>query len=278
MDDEQVKETELRAKKQGWAPMDEWRDDPDKWVDAETFLKRGDEILPIARERNRAMEDKLERLETLISETNRQLADSKHANKELAQFYQRSIDTQRERILTELKAKQREAVAEGDQQAFDQAEQQIAQVEKDAKTLSDGNRTDSPPPEDPNFTAWKTKNRWYGTDAELSLYAESMATWVANQKPHLRGQAGFFLAVENEVRKRFPEKFNTDKGGNGDGDGDQPAVPRVEGGGAAPKRKSGKKGYDQLTPEAKRQCDWFTEHDYTTREKYLQNAAPECFR
>ena len=42
-----VSASEEKASAIGWRPKDQWKGDPDKWVDADAFLKKGDEILPV---------------------------------------------------------------------------------------------------------------------------------------------------------------------------------------------------------------------------------------
>jgi len=49
---------EEKAAQQGWAPQDQWRGPPGKWVDAETFLKRGENNPRVLRERLEATERK----------------------------------------------------------------------------------------------------------------------------------------------------------------------------------------------------------------------------
>ena len=49
---------EDRAAQMGWVPVDKFRGDPAHWVDAETFVKKGEEVMPILRANNRRLEEK----------------------------------------------------------------------------------------------------------------------------------------------------------------------------------------------------------------------------
>jgi len=48
----EVNPVEEEARAQGWVGKDEFRGSDDDWVDADTFVKRGKEIMPILRKNN----------------------------------------------------------------------------------------------------------------------------------------------------------------------------------------------------------------------------------
>ena len=56
MSDENT-DVEARARDMGWSPRDSWRGKAEDWIDAETFVKRGTEILPILRAKSRGSSD-----------------------------------------------------------------------------------------------------------------------------------------------------------------------------------------------------------------------------
>ena len=51
--------TEQEARNLGWVPQEEFRGDPGKWVDAETFVERGHTIMPILKSNNKKLEEQL---------------------------------------------------------------------------------------------------------------------------------------------------------------------------------------------------------------------------
>jgi hypothetical protein len=57
-------DTEVRARTMGWVPKEEYKGNPDNWRDANEFVRRGEEILPIVQERNRDLTRRLTELET----------------------------------------------------------------------------------------------------------------------------------------------------------------------------------------------------------------------
>ncbi len=57
---------EQEAHNLGWVPLDQWRGDPEKWTDADTFVKRGKEIMPILRKNNEALQGTVGQLQAKI--------------------------------------------------------------------------------------------------------------------------------------------------------------------------------------------------------------------
>ena len=56
----EVNPVEEEARAQGWVGKDEFRGSDDDWVDADTFVKRGKEIMPILRKNNEKLLKELE--------------------------------------------------------------------------------------------------------------------------------------------------------------------------------------------------------------------------
>src|SRR3990167_10980336 len=55
-------EFEPRAKRMGWVPEDQFRGEKSRWVDAKTFVEKGENELPILRERLRRADEGLKEL------------------------------------------------------------------------------------------------------------------------------------------------------------------------------------------------------------------------
>ena len=88
----EVNESVLKeAESQGWVPKEKFRGDENDWVDADTFVKRGREIMPILRKNN---ENLLKELNT----TKEQLKEFKKSADEFKKFQQQA----HERKVTEL--------------------------------------------------------------------------------------------------------------------------------------------------------------------------------
>jgi hypothetical protein len=49
---DQARDFDAEAREHGWRPKDEFPGDAAKWVDAETFMKRADEVMPLLKAQN----------------------------------------------------------------------------------------------------------------------------------------------------------------------------------------------------------------------------------
>ena len=158
-----------------------------------------------------------------------------------------------------MKAAQAEAVAEGDTQKFAAVDQQIEHLRQNPPSRP--NITPPDPAQDPVFQEWSSENSWYGTDPELTAYADRAAgPYVRGQHPNLPPDR-FLSEVEKEVKKRFPEKFGVQS---------RP-VPTVEGARSANPRPTKGKSYKDLPADAKAACDKFVKQGLLKREEYVRD-------
>src|SRR3990167_3011505 len=70
----------------GWSPKESWRGDPEKWIDAETFVARGREVLPILRANNKQLQAKVDTLSGQLGRVTEQLTASQDAIEALKEF------------------------------------------------------------------------------------------------------------------------------------------------------------------------------------------------
>src|SRR5258706_12397733 len=172
---EQLQE-EQEAKNIGWAPKDVYKGDPDKWVDAHTFLERGQHVMPILRKNN----EKLQRDIGVAREENAKLHEmfkaSKESIKALEEFHTaetvRQVEAARKSVIAQLKVDKKEGDldSEVDLSAeltrLDTAAAEAARVEKDRKAKPNGDDRQPPARREmhPDFQPWADENPWYGKD------------------------------------------------------------------------------------------------------------------
>lgn len=242
----QDNEIETRARHMGWSDKADFKGDPDKWVDAETFVKKGENIMPILKERNRALEAKVSEMERAVTE--------------LREFHSKSEERAYKRALEDIKAKRKEAIANGDADAFEQAETQMEELRDSRQKAAEKPQTPALAPE---FVEWRAGNDWYGTDRTVTAYADSIGNFLLSDKPHLSADPKAFLkAVKEEVEKKFPEKFGNPRRSSG---------PSVEGDSKALGGKRGKT-FTDLPADAKAQCQRFERTiPGFTKEQYLKD-------
>jgi hypothetical protein len=241
---------EDQALKMGWTPQAQFKGDPEKWVDAETFVKRGEEMLPFLKANNRRLEQALERASTKIEQMEKGL---KSAIQQLSKADQRAYA----KAKADLEAELAQFAAAGDVDNVKAVTQDIIALEKETAGKADD---DKPAEEDQDFAAWRAENPWFGKDRALTAAASAIGEEVAEEGYSGKAQ---IKEVDRRLREAFPEKFAKPTNPN------RNAPAAVEGQGA-PIRPRGKTFAD-LPPDAKAMCDELCRDiKGFTREKYVR--------
>lgn len=234
---------EALASELGWAPEDQWRGNPDEWVDAATFIRQGRDIL----------KKTLSRQDTELSEVKKTLGEFK-------EYHQGVEERAYKRAKADLERQRREAVAEGDVEEVDRIQSELDSLPEPSKTEEpDKGNGQANPDNDPNFIAFRSQNPWYGKDYFLTAKANEIAPVVGNAG--FQGQA-FYDEIARAVRSEFPDKFRN------------PARARkssVEGSSGTSRKKGGERGYEDLPPDAKAACDRFVNQGLLTRDEYVKD-------
>lgn len=252
---EEDRNYEQEASGQGWKPESEWNNPDKQWIDAQTFVERGEKILPIvqsqrdrAQEKNVQFESRIARLEAANKEfgeyKDSQLARSEARNKDL---------------LSELSLRRSQAVTDNDGEAFYKADKEFQDV-KDSMSFS-------PPPasnggEQPNnplFDAWVINNDWYSTDPALRAIADGVEGQIASE-----GYSGpaYYSEVTRRVKELSPDSFGNKKRSG--------STSVEQGGELETKPDSTAHVYENLPSDAKAACDRFVAGGTTTKESYCE--------
>lgn len=162
------------AREMGWTPQDKFRGNPDKWVDAQTYVDRADHILPILRaDRDRLRNDLLTRDEKIGTLT-QQLNATAAIVKDLQGHFDAKLESELAAQRRSLKAQLKEAVEDRDTDAEFEVREQLEQLttaEREARDRAKQNKdklttpavTDDPQPKlSADFMAWQKDNPWYG--------------------------------------------------------------------------------------------------------------------
>jgi len=224
-------EVQHEAESQGWVPKERFRGNESDWVDADTFVKRGREILPILRKNN----------ENLIKDL--------QATKD------------------QIKESRAQAISDGDGQkvnalddALDQAKENFKEAKQSVKDVVSA-KDPEPTPEaiDPGLQVWLDRNTWFGQDKRLTGMVNGIGESLRLEFPLLKGQA-FLDKLDEVLAEEFPNKFGKK----------QSPSSRVESGSGRQSRSGGNaQSYDNLPPEAKSACDRFVKQKLMTREQYV---------
>ena len=188
------------AESQGWVPKERFRGNEADWVDADTFVKRGREILPILRKNN-------ENLVKDLQSTKQQLQEFKQAAEEFKKFqkdaYERKAQ-EYERRIEEIKESRAQAISDGDgkkvnalDDALDQAKEELIEAKQAVKDADNVPVSTLSTAVEPELQTWLDNNKWFGEDRRMTSVANGLGESIRLEFPSLKGQP--FLDKLDEV-------------------------------------------------------------------------------
>jgi len=252
---------EASAREMGWVPKEQFRGGEDKWVDAETFVKRGEEVMPILKSQNKRLHQELDQMRGVLSETQELVKAGQEAIEALKESQTEFTKQAVTRAKSEIRAKLREAREANDMDAIGELEDQlddIREAERDVKAASKARpgatqangqppASGQPPKIDPEFVAWQRENPWFGSDRRRTalVLAEAEELRADRANASLLGRAFYDKAAANADAILNP-RSTTSKVENGSSS----ATPHAGGGGGGTK-----KSYRDLPSDAKGVCD-----------------------
>ncbi len=202
---------ERKARELGWHPKDEYLGPPSKWVDAETFIKRGQEILPVLRDNNKRLLDRSEKQAGEIADLKKTLTEQTSALKELRDMARTANQRGYDRALADLKRDQREAVASGDTDRFEKVTEQIEETQKARATVAaPESKAPEPPATPPAVTEFMAQNPWFNSDPILNRAMQNEHVLLRQMDPGMSLEDNLAEAKAT-VMSRFPERFGAVK-------------------------------------------------------------------
>ncbi|CDO34311.1 hypothetical protein [Novosphingobium sp. KN65.2] len=249
----QTRDYEAEARSHGWTPKDDFKGDPSRWVDAETFVKRADEVMPFLKKQNAALK--------------REIDDMKRQQKKAADFFSKAEERAYNRAMTDLQAKMDEAVESGDRDAA----RKVLKDMDDLKSDFTSERMEAEPKEKedgPEIVAqaqqairdWIDGSDWYFTDEKKTKYADMQSDLIIKEHGQLHKFPGGIDAALAEIDKRVQRKFS-----------ERPPVQTSGSGNRSGSGKTGR-GYADLPADAKRLCDkWVNQGLIKSREDYVRS-------
>lgn len=264
MSEEKVmSEAEQSARAQGWVPQEEFKGE--NWVDAETFVQRGEKIAAIATKQAKELREELSQLKADREEDKKVFAEFKKFQDEIRERDKEATENWYKNELANIKAAKREAIKEDDREKLIQIEDYKDEVDERYKEtkekLKEKEKIDQKEEQkvDPDFQKWITDNQWYKDDDVMSAYADKVGSKMYKDK--FSSNMEFYKSVEAKVKEKFPEKFTNPN---------REKENAVESGGGH--RKSKGKTYDDLPSFAKAACDKFCKTiPGFTKEQYLRD-------
>lgn len=188
----EVKETpeltpiQQKAIEQGWRPKEQFEGDPDEFIDAPEFVRRGE------------LFDKIERQ----SKELRQVRDALEAFKV---HHTKVKEVEYKRALKSLELQRKEAFDAQDSDRFFALEQHIDAIKEEAEAVKEAARSAPVEPQTPPaLESWMGKNSWYQSNRAMTAFADRLGAEL-----HAKGFSleRALQEIDAEVRKEFPEKF-----------------------------------------------------------------------
>lgn len=237
----EVADHETKAREMGWTPKEEFKGDPDKWVDAKDWVERA----PLYDNKQNPFYGEMKKLRSKSRSLEKTVDELKqHYNRVEETAYQRAVETLKQQKLT--------ALEEGDHKAVLQIDDRIDELKEQKRTAV------QPPKLDPAFESWLEDNPWYDNDPRMRAYADEVGVRFANDHPDRPPQEVFEYAAER-VQGRFADKFHNARR-------EQPAS--VEGGRTSP-AKPGKPRWSDMPEHFQKAGDKFVRQGIMTRDQYM---------
>jgi DNA repair exonuclease SbcCD ATPase subunit len=249
------------ARAQGWVSQEEFRGNEKDWVDAETFVKRGREILPIVRKNNEKLLKELNEARKIAEEARETAKEFQKFQKE--QYERKAKDLEAE--LAELKQAKRVAINQGDGDRVVEIDDASDRLKEDLQEAREAAKATPQPTEgatnqpDPNLTVWLSKNDWFGNDLRTTGIANGLAEAIRKENPNLQGKE-FLDKLDEELAATLPNKFGKKQVAN-------PMDGGTSSGSGRPSKS--KRSYDSLPGDAKAACDRFVKQGLMTKEEYI---------
>lgn len=244
---------EAKATSMGWVPQEKFRGDTSKWVDAQTFVERGEQFMPLLKANNRRLEEQHHATLQEVQRLNSLLEASQTAIAELKEFHdadtRRAVEATKRRLLSELTAAKKDGDVEAEVQLTDELSQVNAALKEEPKKQEKPAAKSDEPKIDPAFTAWQSReeNAWFGKDRRKTTLAIAIAQELRQAGDRTVGEA-FYEKVSEELAATLGTKREAE-------DEDRPAS-KVGGsrGGSGNGGSSGGKAYKDLPADAKAAC------------------------
>jgi len=232
----QLSPMEQKALEQGWRPKEEFNGDPESFIDAAEFVRRGE-------------------LFSKIEHQSKELKQVRQALEALKDHHSKVKETEYKRALASLDSARKQALADGEHDRFFALEEKIEEVkaekaEFDAELKSVPTQDAPQPPQE--FVNWVNQNKWYESDKAMRAYADRLGAELATSYP----PATVLTMVEKEVKKEFSHKFTNPKSS-------RPMAVEPAGRGGT------KSDSFQLTPEERDIMRKFVRSEIMTEKEYI---------
>lgn len=243
---------EQEARAEGWRPLENFKGDQSKWIDAKEFVERGENILPLVKAQNSKLKGELESQKQSLREMRENMENFKLFHEETTQRLQKEKKAEYARAESDLKKARTAAREEGDYEKVDEINDSLVDLKEEAKKeeakalKAPTAKTQDEILKDPDYRAWAESNPWFGDDsdpenARKSRLAVAVGQELRAKNPNIK-MVAFLEKITEEVEATFGAKKST-----------REPASKVEGS----RRGTGGTGrsFTDLPSEARKQCE-----------------------
>lgn len=241
-------EMQAKAEKMGWIPPARYRGEPERFVDADEYVARGEQVLPIVRAQNQRLQDEVASLKASQAALQESLQKANTALEEIEERHTVATVKAVEQAKKDLQKRLAEAHDAGDSAAIAEitglmVDLNASSAEPPKKKEPETKPLPQPAAVPPELKAWQEANPWFGTDKRKTALALSIAQELRDSGTTLEG-AAFYEKVREELEATL---------GGPAGAGSK--VEGARGSEAGTARVGAKKGFAALPADAKAACD-----------------------
>lgn len=278
-------ETEERARQMGWLPKEEFRGNPENWVEAGKYVERAETSLPFLKGTMHKLEETVRSQKFLLEKQAEEMGGLRQDMTEFVEFSRGAEERAYQKALKDLRVEQASAKAKGDLDAFADATEKIDSLINEHPAVTGKEREKGKEPVQPQgpqteytkwfkpevLEQWKGEHTWFETEPDMAIYADQAGRFLLGKDGFNKPHDEHLKEVAKLVKKKFPEYF---------GNTAQKKGSPVEGDTGGSPSSNGKKTYADLPPDAKTICDKWTGKDGQgktgsipglTREQYLKD-------
>lgn len=259
-------EIQKQAEALGWIPVARYKGPEDRFIDAEEFIERGEQILPIVKAQKRELEGQVQSLTQKTQHLEGIILKNQETMEALEEFHTAETKRRVEQVRKDLKKELAAASEAGNHEAVAELTDQMTQLNEkveETKEPPKGEKRQEPPPLDPILVNWAKENGKYLVDHEYTALANAVAVTLRREGNTSTGRAFLDLVAERTEEKLGGEKAerpSADKSGGGSN-------------GSGRTRSSGGKGYRDMPADAKAACDSFASRLVGEGRRYKDAAA-----
>lgn len=240
-------EMQAKAEKMGWIPPARYRGEPERFVDADEYVARGEQVLPIVRAQNQRLQDEVASLKASQAALQESLQKATAALEEIEERHTVATVKAVEQAKKDLQKRLAEAHDAGDSAAIAEitglmVDLNASSAEPPKKKEPEAKPAPQPAVVPPELKAWQEANPWFGTDKRKTALALGIAQELRDSGTVLEGVA-FYEKVREELEATL--------GGPAPGG----KVEGARGSESGTSRVGAKKGYAALPAEAREACD-----------------------